>query len=36
MELGLKDKFDFVIENEKLETAINEAKSLVRKILEET
>ena len=36
MELGLKDEFDFIIENHKLETAINEAKSLVRKILEET
>ena len=36
MELGLKDKFDFIIENHKLETAINEAKSLVKKILEET
>ena len=36
MELSLKDKFDFVIENRKLETAINEAKILVRKILKET
>ena len=33
MELGFKDEFDFIIENHKLETAINEAKSLVRKIL---
>jgi len=36
MELGLKDKFDFIIENRELKTAINEAKSLVKKILEET
>jgi len=35
MELGLKDEFDFVIENGDLETAINEAKSLVKKILKE-
>jgi guanylate kinase len=36
MELGLKGKFDYIIENRELETAINEAKSLVKKILEET
>jgi guanylate kinase len=35
MELSLKDKFDYVIENIELETAIAEAKSLVRKILKE-
>jgi len=35
MELGLKDEFDFVIENGELETAITEAKSLVKKILKE-
>lgn len=35
MELGLKDKFDCIIENHKLETAINEAKSLVENLLKE-
>jgi guanylate kinase len=35
MELSLKDKFDFVIENKDLNTAIEEAKSLVNKILKE-
>ncbi|MCW8994598.1 MAG: hypothetical protein OQK77_02160, partial [Psychromonas sp.] len=35
MELSLKDKFDYVIENIKLDAAILEAKSLVRKILKE-
>ena len=35
MELSLKDKFDYVIENIELNTAIAEAKSLVRKILKE-
>jgi len=35
MELGLKDQFDFVIENQDLQTAIKEAKSLVKKILKE-
>jgi len=35
MELSLKDKFDNIIENIKLETAIEEAKSLVNKILKE-
>lgn len=35
MELSLKDKFDYIIENIKLETAIEEAKSLVNKILKE-
>jgi guanylate kinase len=36
MELGLKDKFDYIIENRELEKAVSEAKSLVNKILEET
>jgi len=36
MELGLKDRFDYIIENRELEKAISEAKSLVNKILEET
>lgn len=35
MELSLKDQFDYIIENEELGTAINEAKSLVKKILKE-
>jgi len=35
MELGLKDKFEYVIDNTKLDTAIEEAKSLVKKILKE-
>lgn len=35
MELSLKDKFDFIIDNLELETAISEAKSLVNKILKE-
>ena len=35
MELGLKDQFDYVIENSELKTAIKEAKSLVNKILKE-
>jgi guanylate kinase len=35
MELSLKDKFDYVIENIKLDAAILEAKILVRKILKE-
>lgn len=35
MELCLKDKFDYIIENHKLETAINEAKSLVENLLKE-
>lgn len=35
MELSLKDQFDYIIENKHLETAINEAKSLVEKILKE-
>jgi guanylate kinase len=35
MELSLKDKFDYIIENKELETAIKEAKSLVKKILKE-
>ena len=35
MELGLKDQFDYVIENAELETAIKESKSLVKKILKE-
>lgn len=35
MELSLKDKFDFIIENTELEKAIKEAKSLVSKILKE-
>ena len=35
MELSLKDKFDYVIENIELNTAIEEAKNLVRKILKE-
>lgn len=33
MELGLKDKFDFAIENENLETAVSETESLVKKII---
>ena len=35
MELSLKDKFDYVVENINLDAAIAEAKSLVRKILKE-
>ena len=35
MELSLKDQFDYIIENEELKTAINEAKILVNKILKE-
>jgi guanylate kinase len=35
MELSLKDKFDFIIENTELDKAIKEAKSLVNKILKE-
>ncbi len=35
MELSLKDKFDYVIENRELDTAVKEAKSLVKKILKE-
>lgn len=35
MELSLKDKFDYVIENVEVDTAIAEAKSLVKKILKE-
>ena len=35
MELSLKDKFDYIIENKDLETAKAEAKSLVKKILKE-
>ena len=35
MELELKDQFDHTIENKKLETAVSEAKSLVKKILKE-
>ena len=35
MELSLKDKFDYVIENINLDAAITEAKSLVRKTLKE-
>lgn len=35
MELSLKDKFDYVIENINLDAAIAEAKSLVRKTLKE-
>lgn len=35
MELSLKNRFDYVIENIKLETAVVEAKSLVNKILKE-
>ena len=35
MELSLKDKFDYIIENKELDTAITEAKSLVNKILKE-
>ena len=33
MELGLKDKFDFAIENEDLETAVSETENLVKKII---
>lgn len=33
MELGLKDRFDFTIENNDLETAVSEAESLVKKII---
>ena len=35
MELSLKDKFDYIIDNKELDTAITEAKSLVNKILKE-
>jgi guanylate kinase len=35
MELSLKDQFDYIIENKELRTAIEEAKSLVEKILKE-
>jgi guanylate kinase len=35
MELSLKDKFDYIIENRDLQTAIGETKSLVKKILKE-
>jgi guanylate kinase len=35
MELSLKDQFDYIIENRELDTAIKEAKSLVKKILKE-
>lgn len=35
MELSLKDQFDYIIENKELDTAIKEAKSLVKKILKE-
>ena len=35
MELSLKDQFDYIIENKYLNTAITEAKSLVKKILKE-
>jgi guanylate kinase len=35
MELSLKDKFDFIVQNTELEIAIKEAKSLVNKILKE-
>jgi len=35
MELSLKDKFDYIIENSELDKAIKEAKSLVNKILKE-
>ncbi len=35
MELNLKDQFDYIIENLDLGTAIEEAKSLVEKILKE-
>jgi guanylate kinase len=35
MELDLKDQFDYIIENLDLGTAIEEAKSLVKKILKE-
>lgn len=33
MELGLKGKFDYAIENEDLETAVSETESLVKKII---
>lgn len=35
MELSLKDRFDYIIENKELETAIKQAKSLVEKVLKE-
>ena len=35
MELSLKDKFDYIIDNKELDTAIAEAKSLVKTILKE-
>ena len=35
MELSLKDQFEYIIENRDLNTAIKEAKSLVKKILKE-
>jgi guanylate kinase len=33
MELGLKNKFDFAIENENLETAVSETENLVKRII---
>ncbi len=33
MELSLKDKFDYFIENNELSKAISDAKSLIEKIL---
>jgi guanylate kinase len=33
MELSLKDKFDYFIENDDLEKAILEAESLIKKII---
>jgi len=35
MELSLKDQFDYIIENRELDTAVKEAKDLVKKILKE-
>jgi guanylate kinase len=35
MELSLKNQFDHIVENKELDTAIKEAKSLVKKILKE-
>jgi guanylate kinase len=35
MELSLKDQFEYILENKDLNTAITEAKSLVKKILKE-
>jgi guanylate kinase len=35
MELSLKDKFDYLVENNDLNKAISEVKSLIKKTLSE-